>query len=189
MPHFIYSWTSWWAFGLFFTFWLLLLWTYVDSPEFSEPMKWEKLNSIPFGEAVPQPRVSIFLSVWFFVHSPHFTRSPSRAGWAWLLSGCPEGSAQTRRPQSNPLTGLSLVTVFVLEADASPWIHNESSKKGLYPLLPSFSPLSIWLSQPLFADVNWIPTMCHELRVWTAHRADKSMYPHGSLVSLGESIR
>ena len=115
------------------TFWLLLLWTYMDSPEFSEPMKWEKLNSTPFGEAVPQPRVSIFLSVWFFVHSPHLTRSPSRAGWAWLLSRCPEGFAQTRRPQTNPLTRLRLVTLLVLEADVSPWIHNESSKKGLCP--------------------------------------------------------
>lgn len=31
----------------------------------------------------------------------------------------PQRLAQTRRPQSNPLTGLSLVTVFVLEADAA----------------------------------------------------------------------
>ena len=158
---------AWWTFGLSPLFWLMLLWTYVDSPEFSEPMKWEKLNSALLGKQFPhQGLVSFFGPGSLSVH-PIWPGAPPGQDEPDSTSGCPEVSAQTRRPQNQPFcwskTGdppcarswcLSFLrcTMKVLERGCSD-----------VPSPPSFSPLSSGFLSPflqvltehILCAMNW----------------------------------
>ena len=145
------------------TFCLLLLWTYVDSPEFSEPVKWEKLNSTHFGKQFPsQESVSFSQSGSLSIH-PFWPEPPPGQGEPDSCLDALKVLPRQGDLRPNPVAGLRLVTLLVLEADVSPWIHKESSRKRLcllsLPLVHSqsgfLSPFLQMLIESLLCAMNW----------------------------------